>query len=221
MMIADRLAEVRSRIEVACRRAGRAAAEVVLVAVSKTQPPALIEEAYAAGQRDFGENYAQELRDKAKALSHLAGIRWHAIGRLQANKAKYVAPIAALFHALDDVNTARELGRRAAAVGRVLPCLIELNAGEASKGGVAFDRSASFLESLRGIPGIELRGLMVMPPVSSDPETSRPVFRKTREAAVKLALPDLSMGMTQDFEVAVEEGATLVRVGTAIFGARA
>ncbi len=218
--IAQRLADVRGRIDAACGRAGRASREVTLVAVSKRQPLAAIEEAYAAGQRDFGENYAQELRDKARELSRLEGIRWHAIGTLQANKAKYVAPVAALFHALDDLGVARELGKRAGQASRTLPCLIEVNAGEATKGGVPFDRLEPTLAEARTIPGIEITGLMVMAPVAADPEAARPLFRRMREASRKLGLVQLSMGMTQDFEVAVEEGATLVRVGTAIFGAR-
>jgi pyridoxal phosphate enzyme (YggS family) len=218
--IAERLAAVKARIEPACRRAGRAPSEVVLVAVSKKQTVAAVEEAYASGQRDFGENYAQELRDKAKALAHLDGIRWHAIGSLQTNKAKYLAPVAAMFHALDDVGVGRELGRRAAAAGRVIPCLIEVNVGEATKGGVDVGKIGDTLEATKRIAGIEVRGLMVMPPPSEDPEASRPMFRRLREAAREHSLPELSMGMTQDFEVAIEEGATLIRVGTAIFGAR-
>jgi pyridoxal phosphate enzyme (YggS family) len=220
MTIADNLANVRSRMEAACRRCRRNPATVTLVAVSKKQENGAIEQAYAAGQRDFGENYAQELRDKAKSLAHLKDLRWHAIGTLQTNKARYVAPVATLFHALDDLDVAKELGRRATAAGRSLPCLIEVNGGEETKSGVGFDEIPTLLSDAKTISGVEIRGLMIMPPASDEPEASRPLFSRLRESARQLGLSDLSMGMTQDFEVAIEEGATLIRVGTAIFGPR-
>jgi pyridoxal phosphate enzyme (YggS family) len=219
--IAENLQGVRARIEQACGRAGRASGSVQLVAVSKTFPAEAIREAYAAGQRVFGENYAQELRDKAKELADLADLRWHFIGGLQKNKAKYVAPAAAMFEALDDLELARELDRRAQAAGRCLPVLVEVNLGEAQKGGVAAEQLPAFLEQLRALPALRAQGLMCIPPPAEDPAQTRPHFRRVAQLARQLALPTVSMGMSADFEVAIEEGATLVRVGTAIFGGRA
>lgn len=218
--IAARLAAVRARMEAACRRAGRDPSAVTLVAVSKTHPPAAIEAAHAAGQRDFGENYAQELRDKAQALPHLGGLRWHAIGRLQANKARYVAKVAAMFHALDDAAVAREVGRRAVTAGRTLACLMEVNPGEAQKGGVPLAEVPALLSEVRPIQGLEIRGLMAMTPLGAEPGACRALFARVRDAAHANGLSELSMGMTQDFEIAIQEGATIVRVGTAIFGKR-
>jgi hypothetical protein len=213
---------VRARIEQALREVGRPAASAQLVAVSKQKPEALIREAYAAGQRDFGENYAQELRDKARALADLPELRWHFIGHLQSNKAKYVAPVAALVHALDDVGLGRDLAKRTG--GHALPVLIEINIGrEPQKSGVMPEAALELCERLREIPSLELRGLMCLPP---EGRPSRPFFAALRQLAAELSrqlgqpLPELSMGMSADFEDAVREGSTLVRVGTAIFGAR-
>lgn len=220
MSIAAALADVRTRIDAACRRAGRAIPPT-LVAVSKRQPPEAIREAYAAGQRDFGENYAQELRDKQTSLAELAGIRWHALGPLQTNKARYVAGKVALIHTLDRVELARELVKRAGSAP--VRALVEVNLGsEPQKGGVLPEELPVRFAELAAVPGIQLAGLMCIPPLSDDPEESRPHFRALRELRDRL-LPggELSMGMSEDFEIAVEEGATLVRVGTAIFGARA
>lgn len=216
--IAARLAVVRARIDAACAVAGRDPAEVTLVAVSKKHPAAAIREAYAAGQRDFGENYAQELRDKMRELDDLPDIRWHAIGHLQANKAKYVAG-KALVHTLDRADLAQELVRRA---GGTVACLVEVNvADEPQKSGVSPDDLPERLAELRAVAGLELRGLMCIPPDADDPEDTRRWFRRLRELRDTL-LPGgaLSMGMSHDYAVAIEEGATLVRVGTAIFGAR-
>ena len=216
--IAARLADVRGRIDAACTAAGRDPAEVTLVAVSKKHPAAAIREAYAAGQRDFGENYAQELRDKMRELDDLPDIRWHAIGHLQANKAKYVAG-KALVHTLDRADLAQELVRRA---GGPVACLVEVNvADEPQKSGVSPDDLPERLAELRAVAGLELRGLMCIPPDADDPEDTRRWFRRLRELRDTL-LPGgaLSMGMSHDYAVAIEEGATLVRVGTAIFGAR-
>ena len=216
---AENLARIRSRIDEACRRAERDPREVTLLAVSKLQPAALIREAYAAGQRDFGENYAQELRAKAAELSSLAGIRWHAIGPLQTNKAKYVAATAFAFHALDRLEVARELSRRR--TGEKLRCYLEVNlAQEATKSGARAEHAAQLAAEVRALPNLELVGLMTLPPPSADAESSRPWFRKLRELAARLGLPELSMGTTFDYEIAIEEGATCVRVGTAIFGER-
>lgn len=218
MTVADGLREVRARIEAACRRAGRDPAGVELIAVSKLQPEALIREAYAVGQRAFGENYAQELRDKAAHLADLPGLRWHAIGPLQTNKAKYVARAAHAFHALDRLEVAQELSRRRQ--GGALRVFVEVWPGEAGKSGVRAEDAPALVEQARALPGLEVAGLTIMPPLAEEPGASRPYFRRLRELAAGLGLRELSMGTTSDFEVAVEEGATLVRVGTAIFGAR-
>jgi PLP dependent protein len=218
--IALRLAAVRARLAAACERVGRAPGSVELVAVSKLQPAEAIRAAHAAGQRHFGENYAQELRDKAAALEDLGGLRWHAIGPLQTNKAKYVAKSAHFFHAVDRVEVARELSRRR--TGEPLTCFIEVNvAGEETKRGVAPAEAEAMVSKLRGLAGLELVGLMCLPPFSEDPEASRPHFRTLAALGRRFGLPGLSMGTTGDFEVAIEEGATVVRVGTAIFGERA
>jgi hypothetical protein len=169
----------------------------------------------AAGQKIFGENYAQELRDKAREVS---AVEWHYIGPLQRNKVKYVVGTATLLHAIESLDIAQEIDRRARATQDIL---IEVNvAREAQKHGVSPEALPALLLGIRGLPHVRVRGLMTMAPLSDDPETARPHFRALRELAQKHTLPELSMGMTQDLEVAVEEGATLVRVGTAIFGAR-
>jgi pyridoxal phosphate enzyme (YggS family) len=220
------LAEVRARIERAARDAGRDPASVRLVAVSKTKSAEAVREAYAAGQRAFGENYAQELAAKAEALADLPGIEWHFIGHLQTNKAKVVARHAAWVHAVDSAALARELGRRAAKEGRAapMPVLIEVNvAGETQKAGATGSEIEEVMREVQAQGALALRGLMTVPPVD-DLDGARRVF----ETLVSLrnlhggaaVLPELSMGMTDDLEVAVACGATIVRVGTAIFGAR-
>ena len=217
--IAANLALVRQRIEAACRRAGRSAADVELIAVSKLQSPALIRQCYAAGQRSFGENYAQELRDKAGQLADLPELQWHAIGPLQTNKARYVAKQAHAFHALERADVAQELSRRR--TGPALRCYLEVNlAAETSKRGIAPGAIAGLLESVRNLSDIEIVGLMCLPPFAAQAEASRRFFRHLRELAATHQLLELSMGTTSDFEVAIEEGATAVRVGTAIFGER-
>jgi hypothetical protein len=219
MSLAERLAEVRARVAAACARAGRSPDSVTLVAVSKLKPAALIREAYEAGQRDFGENYAQELRDKAAELAGLAGLRWHAIGPLQTNKVKYVAKVAHAFHALDRLEVARELSKRRAEAP--IPCYAEVNVGgEASKSGLAPEALGAFLEEVRTLPGLKLEGLMALPPPTEDEAQARAWFGQLRELARAHGLSGLSMGTTHDFELAIEEGATLVRVGTALFGER-
>jgi len=227
--IEDRWNHVVARVEAACRRAGRPASEVTIIAVSKTHPTRAILDAAAAGATDFGENYAQELADKMADVAlapDLAGVRWHFIGRLQRNKAKLVAGKVALIHAVDTVELAEEIAKRAAGV--LQPVLLAVNlAGEATKGGVTGESAAPIARALAAVPGIRLDGLMTMPPYSDDPESSRPQFEALyalRERLVDdlgLPLPVLSMGMSGDFEVAIECGATHVRVGTAIFGSRA
>ena len=213
------LQKVEARVAAACVRSGRARETVQLLAVSKLHPPSAIREAYAAGLRHFGENYAQELRDKSEALSDLRGLRWHAIGPLQSNKAKYVAKSAHYFHALDRIEIASELSRRRT-LGP-LRCFLEVNVGgEASKQGVTPEAAVGLLEQVRALANLEVVGLMTLPPLYENPEDARPSFRTLRALAASLKLPELSMGTTADFEVAIEEGSTCVRVGTALFGAR-
>ncbi|ABF90783.1 conserved hypothetical protein TIGR00044 [Myxococcus xanthus DK 1622] len=219
--VAERLASVRERVVAACARAGRPVESVTLVAVSKLKPADLIREAYAAGQRDFGENYAQELRDKAAELADLEGLRWHSIGALQTNKVKYVARAAGAFHALDRLEVARELSKRREGAPP-LPVYVEVNVGgEATKSGLAPDALGAFLDEVRALPGLQAVGLMALPPPTEDEARARADFQALRELARVHGLPGLSMGTTHDFEWAIEEGATVVRVGTAIFGERA
>ncbi|WP_438025334.1 YggS family pyridoxal phosphate-dependent enzyme [Sorangium sp. So ce233] len=223
--IASRLEEVRRRIAAAAARAGRRPEDVRLIAVSKEKPPEAIRAAYAAGQRDFGESYAQELVEKAEALADLDGIVWHAIGRLQRNKAKLVARVAQVVHSVDRDELAVELDRRAAATNRTLDVLLEVNVGgEASKGGCAPGELASLLGAVARCAHLRPAGLMTIAPFLEDPTDVLPFFaqlRALRDAhGGQEALPELSMGMSHDYEAAIAEGATLVRVGTAIFGAR-
>jgi pyridoxal phosphate enzyme (YggS family) len=218
--VAERLAAVRERVSAACARAGRPVESVTLVAVSKLKPAALIREAYAAGQRDFGENYAQELRDKAAELADLQGLRWHAIGPLQTNKVKYVARVASAFHALDRVEVARELSKRREGAPP-LPCYVEVNVGgEATKSGLEPAALGPFLTEARALPGLQLVGLMSLPPPTDEEARARGYFQALCELTRTHGLPGLSMGTTHDFELAIQEGATVVRVGTAIFGER-
>jgi hypothetical protein len=220
--LAARLAAVRQRIDAAARAAGRDPAGVSLVAVSKGQPPEAIRAAYAAGQRVFGENYAQELVRKAAALADLPDLAWHFIGRLQRNKARDVAPRVTMVEAVDREDLARELDRRAAAAGRTLDVLVEVNVGgEASKGGAEPGEVGALVAAIRGMKHLALRGLMTIPPEVDAPEAARPFFARLRALAAPHGLAELSMGMSHDFEAAIGEGATMVRVGTAIFGARA
>ena len=218
--VADRLNDIRSRVHAASKRAALAS-PVTLVAVSKTQPASAVREAYAAGQRDFGENYVQELVAKANELSDLPDLRWHFIGHLQRNKVKDVLPIASLVQAVDRIELAREINRRAT---KRAPVLIEVNlAGEEQKAGAAIAALPELIEAIRALPLLELRGLMAVPPASEDPELTRPYFQQLRELARAnegASHLELSMGMSSDFEVAVEEGASIVRVGSSIFGSR-
>jgi len=223
--IAHNLEEVRHRLAAAARRAGRDPAEVKLVAVSKTKPVELIREALAAGQRLFGENYLQEARTKIEALGETA--TWHFIGHLQTNKAKGAVGLFELIHGVDRLKLARALDRAAAQMGKVQKILLQINlAGEESKSGAAPEEAPELLKAVASLPHLRVVGLMTMPPWLTDPEAVRPYFRRLRELRDRLLqqdagpLPELSMGMSGDFETAVEEGATLVRVGTAIFGER-
>lgn len=224
MTVASALRDVSDRIAAAARASGREPADVRLVAVSKTHPAAAIREAYRAGQRDFGENYVQELVQKAEELSDLPDLRWHLIGHLQRNKAKQIAPLVSLLHTVDSLELAQELAKRLTP-GRRLPVLIEVSiAGEEQKHGVDPSELGVLLDGVSAIPALELRGLMCVPPFTEDAALSRPHFERLRELRERhggpARLPELSMGMTHDLEHAVAAGATLVRVGTAIFGAR-
>ncbi len=225
MSIEANLAAVRARVVAAAIASGREPDSVKLVAVSKTKPAEAIREAYAAGQRAFGENYAQELDAKAKALSDLPDIEWHFIGHLQSNKAKIIAREADFVHTVDSVSLVRELARRLELSPRApLPVLIEVNVGdEPQKHGATPSEIEDVMASVRAASSLVLRGLMTMPPLG-DPEAARRVF-STLASLRSLhggpaALPELSMGMSQDLEIAVAAGATMVRVGTAIFGGR-
>lgn len=228
MTIAQRWHAVCARVAAACERAGRPAADVAIVAVSKTHPAGAIREAHTAGATDFGENYAQELAAKAAELAAgaaIAPLRWHFIGRLQRNKARLVAGRVALIHAVDTAELAVEIGRRAD--GAVQPILLAVNlGGEATKGGVTAGTAPALAAALAAVPGVSLDGVMTMPPPADDPEASRPHFDALRALRDRLQdqigrpLPVLSMGMSHDFEVAIACGATHVRIGTAIFGAR-
>ena len=231
MSIAGNLAAVRERIEQAARRAGRSSSEVALMGVTKTHPPEAIREGYAAGLRLFGENRVQEFAAKTPLLADLDGAEWHMIGHLQSNKA---AKTAELFHAVDSIDSvklAEKLDAAARTLNKKLPALIEINVGgEAAKSGVAPDSREleDLLLSAPWFEALEFRGLMTVPPFTDDPEGARPFFRKLREfrdaiSAREMAgirMDVLSMGMSHDFEVAIEEGSTCVRVGTAIFGER-
>jgi pyridoxal phosphate enzyme (YggS family) len=215
------LAAVRLRIQHACERAERAVDSVQLLAVSKYQPLAAMREAYALGQRAFGENYVQELAGKAAALADLPDLRWHLIGRLQRNKAKDAVTIGCSVQTLDSLRLAEALAARALDAGRVLQVFLQVNiANEPQKAGVAPAELAQLATAVRALPALALQGLMVIPRADGSPEETRAAFRRVRELGQKLGLPQLSMGMSHDLELAIEEGATLVRVGTAIFGAR-
>jgi hypothetical protein len=224
LSIAERLGAVRDRIARAADAASRDPATITLVAVSKTKPPAAVREAYAAGLRDFGESYAQELATKADELFDLHDVRWHFIGHLQTNKAKYVARSAAIVHTVDSPALAQELAKRVTKEGRdPLAVLVEVNVGgEAQKHGATPGELAAVIAAVDALPALRLRGLMTMPP--NDLESARRAFTALASLQElhggRARLPELSMGMSDDLEVAIACGATLVRVGTAIFGAR-
>lgn len=225
--IAENWRTVRARVDAACTKAGRDPREVTLIAVSKMQAADAIRAALAAGATDFGENYAQELAAKRQELADVT-VTWHFIGRLQRNKAKLVAGHVALVHAVDSVELGEELAKRAAQAGSpTQPVLLAVNiGGEDSKGGVTPEDALTIARGLGAVTGLRLDGLMTMPPPDDDPEASRGAFtalatlRDRLQDVFGAALPVLSMGMSGDFEVAIACGATHVRVGTAIFGAR-
>ncbi len=221
--IAERLAHIRERVTVATRKAGRPEGSVRLLAVSKTKSVDEVRAAYQAGQRAFGENYVQELCAKAEALRDLPDIEWHVIGPLQRNKVKQVSNFVSLVHTVDRSSLAEELQKRASANGRVVRVLLEVNvSGESSKAGCRVEDAPALATLVRALPNVSLVGLMTVPPDTDDREQARPIFRKLRELRDRLGTEafELSMGMSHDFEIAIEEGATIVRVGTAIFGNR-
>lgn len=218
--IAANVSIVRSQIEDAARRVGRDPNDVTLVAVSKSHPTAAIREAYRVGLRDFGENRVQEADAKIATLREEGcRPRWHLIGHLQTNKAKVAVDLFDILHSVDSVRLAETIANCARGPVAVF---VEVNvAGESTKFGAAPESVPELVRSLRQLPNIDVRGLMTVAPRVDDPEDVRPVFRRLRHLRKELHLPELSMGMTDDFEVAIEEGSTLVRVGRAIFGPRA
>ncbi len=224
---ADNLKEVEQRISSACLRAGRRREDVLLIAVSKTKPVSMIEEVMGEGVLDFGENKPQELRDKYEVLPK--DIHWHMIGNLQRNKVKYVVGRAVMIHSVGSKELALEIEKEAAKHDIVMPCLVEVNmAQEASKGGIAPDQAMDFVREISVLKHIQIEGLMTIAPYVADPEENRVYFRGLRNLAVdiknenidNITMRHLSMGMTGDYETAIEEGATMIRVGTGIFGER-
>jgi pyridoxal phosphate enzyme (YggS family) len=229
--IAARYAQVCDRVDAATRRVGRVAGSVTLVVVTKTFGLEAIRAAVAAGARDLGENYVQEAAEKIGALASDAAaagglLRWHFIGHLQSNKVARAIPLFDRIHTLDSPRLAREVERVAGQTGRTVRALVQVNvSGESTKRGLPPEAVADFLSSMTSQPHLQVEGLMTIPPVAPRPEASRPYFRRLATLAHTLTaqgfdLPHLSMGMTDDFEVAIEEGATIVRVGRAIFGPR-
>ncbi len=225
MDFASNLAEIRQRMNAACTRAGRAPESVTLLAVSKTHPPAAIEAAVAAGLRSFGESKIQEAR--AKIPQCPGNLRWHFIGHLQSNKCREAVEMFSLIQGVDSLALAQEINKRAGQAAKTMPVLLEVNvAGEASKFGYRPEQLLADWDALNALPRLEIHGLMTVPPYVTDPEKARPHFARLRElkavceARLGAPLPHLSMGMSGDYEVAIEEGATIVRIGTALFGKR-
>jgi PLP dependent protein len=222
-LLQEKLDQVESRIAMAAARAGRKRSDILLVAVSKKFPASVIHEAYALGLRDFGENYVQEFEAKRAELAGCAGARYHFIGHLQSNKTKIAAEIFDVIQTVDSPKVARRLDADALQAGPhpSLQVLIEVKLStEPAKFGAAPGEVPALVEAIRGCPHLRLLGLMTMPPWSDDAEQSRPYFARLRELAGQNGLQHLSMGMSHDLEVAIEEGATIVRVGTALFGPR-
>jgi pyridoxal phosphate enzyme (YggS family) len=225
-MVAENVENVRKRIAAACARAGRSPDDITLIAVTKTFSAEHIREALRAGVNDIGENYVQEFQQKRETLEH-ENIRWHFIGHLQSNKVKYIIESTYLIHSVDSFRLGEEIAKRAAKCDRHLDILVEVNTtGEQTKSGVQPEVAAGLVKDLQKLSNVTVAGLMTIGPFLPDPEQSRPAFRLLYEVRQKIQdeigirLPHLSMGMTNDFEVAIEEGTTLVRIGTAIFGKR-
>lgn len=225
--IASNIAKIKQRIAAASARSHRPPDAVKLLVVTKTIPPMLIEEAISAGITALGENYVQEAKEKITALG--SKIEWHMIGHLQTNKAKYVVKLFDYIHSVDRLDLAMEIDKRAGVAGRKINILIEVNvSGEKTKNGLEAAKAIDLLQAISGLDNIAVKGLMTMAPYSSDPENSRPCFSALRNLQQKIIkeriagirMDELSMGMTDDFEIAIEEGATIVRIGRAIFGER-
>lgn len=226
-MLAENLQNVENRIQAACARANRERSEVTLIAVSKTKPVSMLNEVYAEGIRCFGENKVQELTEKYDKLPR--DVKWHMIGHLQRNKVKYIVDKATLIHSVDSVRLAETIEQEAAKKDVIVPILVEVNvAEEDSKFGLKVNEVLSIIEEISRFPHIRIKGLMTIAPYVENPEENRPVFARLRKLSVDIAEKNidnvsveiLSMGMTNDYEVAIEEGATMVRVGTGIFGER-
>jgi len=226
-MLSDNLHEVQENIRKACERSGRNPEDVTLIAVSKTKPVSDIEQIYAAGIREFGENKVQEMNDKQKVLP--SDINWHMIGHLQRNKVKYIVDNVAMIHSVDSVRLAEEISKEAVKKNVAVDILVEVNvAKEESKFGLYTEDVRQFVEQISKLPGINIKGLMTSAPFVDNPEDNRQYFKKLKDLSVDINAKNidnvhmdfLSMGMTNDYVVAVEEGATHVRVGTAIFGHR-
>jgi len=223
--LAQNLEKIQQRIRAACERAGRDPDSVILLAVTKSQPPEAVAAVAQLGLNLFGENKVQEA--KAKIPLCPGKLRWHFIGHLQSNKCREAVELFEMIQSVDSLPLAQEIARRAGQAAKTVPILLEVNvAGEASKFGYAPEKLLANLEAINASPKIEIQGLMAVPPWSADPEKSRPHFRRLREIKARCeqilgaSLPHLSMGMSGDFEVAIEEGATMIRIGTALFGPR-
>lgn len=224
--LADNLSHIRARITAAAQRVGRNPEDITLIAVSKTKPMALIHAAHQAAQRDFGENKVQEMTEKHPQLPEA---HWHLIGNLQRNKVKYIAPYVHLIHSLDSEKLMKEIDKRAAQAERVIDCLIQINiSDEAQKGGADEHTARELIERLDDYPHVAIKGVMGLAEFTGDEQVLRGQFRRLRQAAdmlsahshARLDMREISMGMSGDFEIAIEEGSTMVRVGSAIFGAR-
>ena len=226
-MVQENLTQVEANIAAACKRAGRSRNEVTLIAVTKTKPVEMLQEAYDWGSRNFGENKVQEIIDKYDKLP--SDIQWHMIGHLQRNKVKYIVDKVCLIHSVDSYRLAEEINIQAKKRGVVVPILIEVNiADEQSKFGVRPEETMQLVREISSLDGVSIRGLMCIAPYVVDSEENRPFFRKIKALSIDIekenidnvSMDILSMGMTGDYEVAIEEGATMVRVGTGIFGER-
>lgn len=227
MAIADNLQKIRNLIETAAHSAGRDPSAVRLVAVSKTKPPEMVDTAFMAGQTLFGENYVQELAAKAVAVK--SPVEWHFIGHLQSNKVRQIAGLVTMIHSVDRLSLAEEISRQWGRFGTSCDILIQVNvSGESTKSGTTTAAALDLVRQVASLPNLRICGLMTMPPFFDDPEAARPYFRELRLLSEKIAaenisgvlMTELSMGMSGDFEAAIAEGATLVRVGSAIFGSR-
>lgn len=226
-MIKENLVQVEKNITEACIKSGRSREEVTLIAVSKTKPVTILKEAYECGIREFGENKVQEICDKVNALPK--DLHWHMIGHLQRNKVKYIAPTVTLIHSVDTYRLAEEINIQGKKANRIIPVLIEVNiAEEDSKFGISKEDVMLLVEDISKLENVKIQGLMTVAPLVENPEDNRLYFRSIKELSVDIASKNidnvsmdiLSMGMTGDYVVAIEEGATMVRVGTGIFGAR-